>query len=213
MEEIRADQFRDMLNSVCDSLIKNEELLCQLDSVVGDGDHGLTVSRGFSAVKRALAEAGETGVSAQLELAGNTLAETMGGVIGPIFGGIFSGMAEAPLRDGAVDTAVMAAMLAAGLENAALIGGAKPGDRTLIDGLAPAAAAAKEEAAAGTPLSAALEKIADAARAGAEATKDMIAKRGRAKFLQEKSKGYQDAGATSLYLALDAMRGFLVCQS
>jgi dihydroxyacetone kinase phosphoprotein-dependent L subunit len=213
MEQINTDQFRNMLSAVCGKLIANEELLCRLDTFVGDGDHGLTVSRGFTALQQALQDAGELSITAQLELAGNVLSETMGGVTGPIFGAIFSGMAEAPLHKGAADTASMAAMLAAGLENAVLTGGARPGDRTLIDALAPAAAAAKEQAEAGRPLPAAFEKIAEAARTGAEATREMIAKRGRAKFLMEKSKGYQDAGATSIYLALDAIKEFLSCPS
>jgi dihydroxyacetone kinase phosphoprotein-dependent L subunit len=206
MEKLSPAEFTEMLLALCRRLLANEELLCRLDSVVGDGDHGLTVSRGFAAVKEYLSVAGETGIIAQLERTGEVLTETMGGVIGPVFGAVFSGMAGVILDGDSVGSPELAAMLAAGLENAELVGGAKPGDRTLLDALAPAAAAAKEQAAA--PLPQALEKIAGAAQAGAEATKDMIAKRGRAKFLGEKSRGYQDAGATSMYLVLDAMREY-----
>lgn len=207
MENLNKEQFSAMLGAVCANIIKNEEMLCKLDSHVGDGDHGVTVARGFTAVQDKLAGLSGASIAELLEMTGDTLAETMGGAIGPIFGSIFSAMGEYCTTE-EVSAPEMAAMLAEGLDNVMLIGGAQPGDRTLVDALAPAVEAAKAAADAGEDVATTLRKAAEGAKAGAESTKDMVAKKGRAKFLQEKSKGYQDAGATSMALVMEAMADY-----
>lgn len=207
MERLHQKDFVGMLHQVCQTIVSNEESLCKLDSYVGDGDHGVTVARGFSAVEAKLAGMETAPIKDLLDMTGDTLAETMGGAIGPIFGSIFSAMSE-ECRTDEVGSAELAVMLDAGLENVMLIGGAVPGDRTLVDALAPAVEAAKAAAAEQAAVSAALSRAAAAAKQGAEATKDMVAKKGRAKFLQDKSKGYQDAGATSMELVLEAMAAY-----
>ena len=207
MERLHQKDFVGMLRRVCQTIVKNEEALCKLDSYVGDGDHGVTVARGFAAVEAKLAGMEDAPIKALLDMTGDTLAETMGGAIGPIFGSIFSAMGE-ECRADEVGSAELAVMLDAGLENVMLIGGAAPGDRTLVDALAPAVEAAKTAAADRAAVSEALSRAASAAKQGAEATKDMVAKKGRAKFLQDKSKGYQDAGATSMELVLEAMAAY-----
>ncbi len=209
MKELTAQQVSQMLVQISDSIIANEELLCKLDSHVGDGDHGVTVARGFTAVKSKVFENENYGIGALLELTGDTLSETMGGAIGPIFGSIFSAMGEEAGDITEVSTACMAAMLRAGLDNVMLIGGAAPGDRTLVDALAPAVAALEQDAQADVSLADALQHAATAAHEGALATKDMVAKKGRAKFLQDKSIGFQDAGATSMSIVLAAMADYV----
>ena len=102
----------------------------------------------------------------------------------------------------------MGEMLEQGLKEVKMIGGAKEGDRTLVDCLAPAVRALREAAGAGADLSEALMRAADAGAEGVEATKKMVAKKGRAKFLQEKSLGHQDAGATSMWIVLKAMSDY-----
>lgn len=204
MNTIQPSQLIEMLERAADTVIAQERTLCELDSHVGDGDHGVTVSRGFAAVKKALAAAPDAGIGKTLECTGDTLSETMGGAIGPIFGSIFTAMGEKAGDAAVIDAPLMRDMLAAGLEDVMLIGGAKPGDRTLVDALYPAVEAMDTA----LPLPQAMEQAARAAEAGMLATREMVAKKGRAMFLQEKSKGYQDAGATSLYLVLRAMADY-----
>jgi dihydroxyacetone kinase phosphoprotein-dependent L subunit len=205
MKVLNAHEINQMLGCICDTLIGKEQELCKLDSFIGDGDHGVTISRGFSAVKAKLDGMGETGIGNQLTQVGDTLSETMGGAIGPIIGGIFTAMGEAAAGVDALGTAKAAEMLHKGLEEVMMIGSAKPGDRTLVDALAPAVDSMESDAKTDIPLGIALEHAAAAAKLGAENTKNMIAKKGRAKFLQEKSLGYQDAGATSMSYIFLAM--------
>ena len=208
MDVINAKDFRQILFDICDLLIAHEQELCKLDSYVGDGDHGVTVSRGFGAVKTVLMEKAALKLDELFLMTGETLSDTMGGAIGPIIGSIFTAMGETVSSEETIDTAMMGAMLKNGLENAQMIGNAKTGDRTLIDALAPAVESLEKDAENKVRLSAALENSAVAAKAGAENTKNMVAQKGRAKFLQEKSLGYQDAGATTMYLILSVMADY-----
>jgi dihydroxyacetone kinase phosphoprotein-dependent L subunit len=208
MERLDSKNVVEMICHICDDLIANEQKLCELDSVVGDGDHGITISRGFLAVKKEIKESNIARIDRIFLKTGEILSETMGGAIGPIFGGLFSAMGEALEEENFIDSKMMAGMFKKALEEVMLIGNAKPGDRTLVDALLPAKEAAEAKVGEGASLSQILNTAADAAKAGAEATKNMVAKKGRAKFLQEKSLGYQDAGATSLYLAIAAMAAY-----
>ncbi|MDR1446223.1 MAG: dihydroxyacetone kinase subunit L [Treponema sp.] len=201
---------RSMLLMVSRRLIENEELLCRLDSQIGDGDHGLTISRGFGAVLGKIEETA-SGTAAELFiLTGETLQDVMGGAIGPVLGSFFTAMGESPACDGEIDTGKMSLMLREGLECVKCTGDVKPGDRTLVDALEPAVIALEGEAVLGTPLPRAMVRAAEAAKNGAMETKNMIAKKGRAKFLREKSLGYQDAGATSLSIIFSAMSEFFL---
>lgn len=208
MKSLQVKEFQRMLDGVCTAILANEKKLCELDSFVGDGDHGVTVARGFRAVRENIGTQEYAEISALLEMTGETLTETMGGAIGPIFGSIFSAAGEAAQGKTEVGTPELAAMLEAGLENVMLVGGAKEGDRTLVDSLAPAVRQLAADAKAGTELPAALCHTAEQAAQGVEHTKELVAKKGRAKFLGEKSKGHQDAGATSMLVVLEAMRDF-----
>jgi len=130
----------------------------------------------------------------------------MGGAVGPILVALFTGMSEK--ANEVVSVKDLAEMFRCGLEDMMMIGGAKQGDRTMIDALLPAVEALEAEALKESTLETAMKLAARAARTGAEETKNMKAKKGRAKFLQEKSIGYQDAGATSIALIIEAMADF-----
>jgi dihydroxyacetone kinase len=143
-------------------------------------------------------------------LTGETLQDVMGGAIGPVLGSLFTAMGESPACAGEIDTGKMSVMLREGLESVKRTGDVKPGDRTLVDALEPAVIALEGEAALETPLPQAMVRAGEAAKNGAMDTKNMIAKKGRAKFLREKSLGYQDAGATSLSIILSAMAEFFL---
>jgi dihydroxyacetone kinase phosphoprotein-dependent L subunit len=212
MEELGAEETNEMLLSVCESLIAAEKELCELDSYVGDGDHGITVTRGFKAVKEKLKNARVSSPGELFILSGGILSETMGGAAGPVFGSVFLALGEALKGAASWGVGNFSSMLDAALEDAMMTGGAQRGERTLIDALAPAAEAVKEASSGGDSLKRTLEKAVSAAEAGAESTKEMVAKKGRAKFLQEKSRGFKDAGAVSLCLILKTICGFVSCR-
>ena len=199
----------EMLKFVADAAISSKEELCRLDSYVGDGDHGFTVERGFSAVKAMLEETDFDSPKEALEATGDELADTMGGAIGLIIGGLFTGGAEAIDDKADIDTEDVYALLNAGLEEIKLVGGAREGDRTLIDALSPACDAFKSAMDQEASLKECIGCAAEAAEKGAEATKDMVAKKGRAKFLQEESKGHIDAGAVTMSKIIRAMSDYI----
>lgn len=198
-----------MMQAVSDAAINAKEELCRLDSFVGDGDHGFTVERGFKAVREMLDSGSFDSPKAVLEAVGDELADTMGGAIGLIIGGLFTGGAEAMEEKDELTAEDLGTLLSAGLEEIKMVGGATEGDRTLIDALSPASAAYNEAAAAGQDMIVCMEKAAEAAEAGSKATANMVAKKGRAKFLQEESLGYVDAGSVTMATIIEAMSGFV----
>lgn len=205
MNNLDKKEMQKMMISVSDAVIAQELYLCELDSFVGDGDHGVTAARGFRAVKNVLQNTEYHTIQELMEHISETLSETMGGAIGPIFGSFFEGAGEVAGKSNYVDAHVLAKMINEGLACVMLIGGAKEGDRTLVDCLAPAARALTEYAEMEKTLTESLNYALEAAQRGVKSTKDMVAKKGRAKFLAEKSRGYQDAGATSMLVILTAM--------
>jgi len=205
MEELTLASFVKMEEEICDTVISQQEYLCKLDSYVGDGDHGVTAARGFRAVREMLHTQEHKTIAQVLSRSAELLMQTMGGAIGPIFGSIFSGMADVAEGKNVLACSDICAMLRRGLDQAQLTGGAKEGDRTLIDALSPAVRQLEQDVQKGETLPAALKNASQAADQGVENTKQMTARKGRAKFLGEKSKGYQDAGATTLSIVLRAM--------
>lgn len=180
--------------------------LTELDAVIGDGDHGANLVRGFGAVGAAVAEQRPATPGALLTLAGTTLTNTVGGASGPLFGTALRRTGKA-LGDTEVPTAAeLGAALGAGLRSVQKLGGAELGDATLVDALAPAVTALSEAAGADRPLREALDEAAAAARAGADATEGLEALKGRASYLGARSVGHQDAGANSVALLMEALR-------
>ncbi len=173
--------------------------LTDLDRAIGDADHGSNMDRGFAAVA-ALDASGFDDVPAYLKKVGMTLVSTVGGASGPLFGTFFLRAAGA-WPQGDADAAALGAALRAGLEGVVARGKAEPGDKTLVDALAPAVDAYD---AAGDDVAAALRAAAEAAAAGRDATIPLVARKGRASYLGERSAGHQDPGATSLALLLDS---------
>jgi dihydroxyacetone kinase-like protein len=185
--------------------------LTQLDSAIGDGDHGINMTRGMRAVTAALAD-GDTDAppGKRLILAGKTLVSTVGGASGPLWGSALRhggrAIGDAAELDGPALVEVLTAALAAVQD----LGAAEPGDKTMVDALGPAIVALREGLAAGDPLDAALAAAADAAEEGARATSPMQARKGRASYLGERSVGHQDPGATSTALIVRALGSALV---
>ncbi|MFI1168219.1 dihydroxyacetone kinase subunit DhaL, partial [Streptomyces sp. NPDC020801] len=182
----------------------NKDHLTQLDSAIGDADHGTNMHRGFSAAVTALADYEPDTVGAVLVKAGTTLISTVGGASGPLYGAAFRAIGKA-LDTSAADTQQFAAALAAGLASVQKLGAANPGDKTMIDAYAPALAAFQQEADAGADMAAAAVAAADAAEEGMRATIPMQARKGRASYLGARSIGHQDPGATSTALLYRAL--------
>lgn len=198
-----------MMQAVCDALIAAREELCRLDGFVGDGDHGFTVERGFKAAREMIGESSFATPKELFEAVGDELADTMGGAIGLIIGGLFTGGSEEMTDSEELDAEDFYTLFANGLEEIKLTGGAEEGDRTLIDALSPACDAYKAALEQGLDLCECLSKAADAAELGAQATANMVAKKGRAKFLQEESRGYVDAGSVTMATIIRTMSDYV----
>jgi phosphoenolpyruvate---glycerone phosphotransferase subunit DhaL len=185
----------------------NKDLLTQLDSAIGDADHGANMHRGMAAVVAVLTAAPPTATNtaaALLKQVGMTLVSTVGGASGPLYGTFFLRMSAASGEVGSLDGPAFAKALRAGIEGVVARGKAEPGDKTMFDALAPAAEALDAALAAGVPLPDALQTASTAAADGRDATIPMLARKGRASYLGERSVGHQDPGATSSALLLAA---------
>ena len=189
------------LRASADVFARERDRLTELDAAIGDADHGINMDRGMQAVTSKLdAPAGDIG--ALLKLAGMTLVSTVGGAAGPLYGTLFLEMAKATGQTTELNLPKWAAALAAGVKGVQARGKAEPGDKTMVDALLPAAAALRESDAQGIGLSAGLKRSADAAKQGMTATIPLVARKGRASYLGERSAGHQDPGATSSWLLL-----------
>ncbi len=177
--------------------------LTQLDSAIGDGDHGVNMTRGFRAVLASLDDGEPPG--RQLITAGKTLVSTVGGASGPLWGLALRRAGRAVGDATEVDGDTLVQALDAALAAVVELGAAEPGDKTMVDALGPAIEALRERLAAGEELEAALDAAAEAADAGARATTPMQARKGRASYLGERSVGHQDPGATSTALIVHAL--------
>lgn len=181
---------------------ENSALLTDLDRQIGDADHGSNMERGMTAVA-ALDPAAHAEPSSLLKAAGMTLVSTVGGASGPLFGTFFLRFATVATGP-EISPEQFAAGLEAGLAGVVARGKAAEGDKTMIDALAPAVRACQEAIAGGADLKQALQKAAEAAARGRDATVPMIAHKGRASYLGERSQGVQDPGATSVALLIDS---------
>jgi dihydroxyacetone kinase-like protein len=180
--------------------------LTRLDSAIGDGDHGVNLTRGFRAVTEALAANGDgLPPGRQLILAGKTLVSTVGGASGPLWGMALRRAGRALGEAPAVDGPALADALEAALAGVVELGAAEPGDKTMVDALAPAARALREAVRDGAQLADVVASAAAAAADGARATVPMQARKGRASYLGERSIGHEDPGAASTALIVGAL--------
>lgn len=185
-------------------LAENRDYLTQLDAAIGDADHGANMDRGFKAVLNKMPEISDKDIGTIFKTVGMTLISTVGGAGGPLYGTFFlqagmktAGKMELTLSD-------WYSVLDAALSGVVMRGKAELGDKTMVDALTPARDALKAALENHTSLPTALEQSAEAARAGMEGTIPMVARKGRASYLGERSAGHQDPGATSSYLILKA---------
>ena len=182
----------------------NKAYLGEVDGLIGDGDHGMNMNKGFTVFETRFKDE-DISFTDGLDELGMILLNEIGGSMGPIYGTIFMDMAEAGAELEEISLEDFGGMLTAGLDGLCSIVEAKVGDKTLVDTLSPAAKAVGDGAKAGEDFAGTLDKMKEAARAGRDSTKDMTAKYGRSSRLGERSRGVLDAGATSCCIILEAM--------
>src|SRR6476619_7135217 len=180
---------------------ENKDYLTELDAAIGDDDHGSNLDRGMTA---ALDELGPTAAGPLFSKVGMTLVSTVGGASGPLFGTLFLRMGTSLGDTDTADAGQIAAALRAGLDGVEARGKAQPGDKTMYDALSPAVDALDKALVEGADLADGLSRARDAAVEGRDATIPMLARKGRASYLGERSVGHQDPGATSVALLLQA---------
>ena len=200
---MNTEAVKAMLLHAAQKIIDNEPLLTDADRALGDGDHGLGMKRGMEAVIEKLEEGEFESPEKVFGAMGMAMMSSMGGASGAIFGTVFRSGGKALAGREELDAQGLSDLLNAAVEGVMKRGGAKPGDKTMVDALHPAAEKAKEVT--GESLGDALKAVAEAAESGKEASRNMIATMGRAQTLGEQSIGHPDAGACSVAIILGAM--------
>ncbi len=193
------------LNQSAQVLHENREFLTRLDSAIGDADHGINMDRGFRAVTGKIADMGDKDIGSILKTVGTTLVSTVGGASGTLYGTAFLRAGMATSGKSKLSDAEVVAMLEAAVEGIKARGKAQQGEKTMVDALAPALAAAQEALAQQLDLAQILNRATAAAEEGVQATIPMLATKGRASYLGERSIGHQDPGATSSWLLLKTL--------
>ena len=199
---ISRDAVLDWIKAYAAAIAADKDALTQLDAQIGDGDHGANMHRGFQAVLAKLPGVADKDIGSIFKTVGMTLVSTVGGAGGPLYGTFFMQLGTATGGKMEMTLADWSAALQAGVDGVVMRGKANPGDKTMVDALLPAAAALKVAAANGAALPSALRMAEQAGREGMVATIPLVARKGRASYLGERSAGHQDPGATSSYLLL-----------
>jgi dihydroxyacetone kinase-like protein len=192
------------VKSIASVIGENSTYLTQLDAAIGDADHGANMDRGFKAVMNKLPEISDKDIGTIFKTIGMTLISTVGGAGGPLYGTFFLQVCMKTAGKMELSLADWTDALEAALNGVIMRGKAEPGDKTMVDALTPAVASLKQSVPDSQPISKALELSAQAARQGMEATIPLVARKGRASYLGERSAGHQDPGATSSFLILKA---------
>lgn len=200
-------ETQEMFVHLSKGMVESKDLLTQADKAIGDGDHGVGMARGFEAVLQKLQGGDFATIGELLKAVGMTLMTSIGGASGAVFGTLFRGGAK-QLGDRSIfDAEVLSLLLVDGLDAVKVRGKAKPGDKTMVDALEPAAFKSHELRSA--PLDESLAAVTEAARQGMEGTKEIVATIGKAKTLGDRSLGHPDPGAISTYLMLEFMREYV----
>lgn len=200
--------FYGAMETVKDAICSNKEFLTQLDGAIGDGDHGINMARGFEAVAKKLGVHPDIDLPSGLKEVGMTLISTVGGASGPLYGTAFLRAAGVAQFRPAFTPELAADMLSAAIEGIKQRGKAVRGQKTMIDALEPAYEALAEGIRTQKDFSECLQMACTAAEEGVAFTKTIIASKGRASYLGERSLGHQDPGATSVLILLKALTDY-----
>ncbi|MBQ7219859.1 MAG: dihydroxyacetone kinase subunit L [Synergistaceae bacterium] len=196
------------LSRIGESIIANKDFLTELDREIGDSDHGINMARGFHAVLEKT-DPETQDIGAVLKKAGMTLLSTVGGASGPLYGTAYMEAGKVLAGKSELTAEDMKAVLEAAIAGIQKRGKAVKGEKTMLDAIIPASETYAQKIAEGADMVSALEAACESAREGVEYTKTIIATKGRASYLGERSIGHQDPGATSATLTLEAIRDFL----
>jgi dihydroxyacetone kinase-like protein len=210
---ITKDDLINMIELLYRTIDGQKEELSRLDTEIGDGDHGFSIANGFRNLYEKLDDYGKLEIGAFLKKGGFELIKNVGGAAGAVFGTFFTGQASYYDKNLSgkenLDLEDVAAMFTEALAQIKKRGNARPGDKTMVDALEPAVQSLSESAASEVPLAEAFKTAARKADEGAERTRDMVATRGRAKNLGERSLGYMDPGAKTTALIIATMAEYL----
>ncbi|KYO65478.1 dihydroxyacetone kinase subunit DhaL [Thermovenabulum gondwanense] len=197
---VTAKELIEILRDIYENISANKEYLTQLDSAIGDADHGINLTKGFKSVMEKIENMGDKDCGSILKTVGMTLVSTVGGASGPLYGTAFMRAGQVVAQKTSIDFEDYIKILEAALDGIKTRGKAEKGEKTIVDTLEPAIEEIKINKDKGKDI--ALELSLKAAEKGMEYTKEIIAKKGRASYLGERSIGHQDPGATSCYIIL-----------
>jgi dihydroxyacetone kinase phosphoprotein-dependent L subunit len=206
VERLDVKQTKEMFFYIADKIIESKPFLTEIDSKIGDGDHGIGMSGGFEKAKEKLNEQQVSTINEIFSIAGMSMINSMGGASGIIFGTMFKAGVKglAPLEY--LDVKALGDIFGNSLKAIKERGKAQVGDKTMVDAFEPAVESLYDSANSSKSLIDALKLAEESARQGMENTKDYVAKFGRAKSLLERAIGHQDAGATSTWIIFRSMR-------
>jgi len=211
MNTLTLEDVKKILDITADTVLENEKHFCDLDAVTGDGDFGMTLAKGFKVIKAELEDSDSEDVGGLMKAIGMTMLETCGGATGSLWGTGFRAMGKSARGKQEIalsDLHEMATSFIGGMQK---VGGAELGDKTLLDALIPASETMAKDAGNGLDIAAAMKNACDAAAEGAEKTKEMKARKGRATYLGERSIGHPDAGAEAISILFKAVNDKFFC--
>jgi len=204
VDDFSATEGQPILAALIEAIHENAGRLSQIDGATGDGDHGVNMDKGSLRARDVLGP-GPFDLARSLSALGNVLITEIGGAMGPLYGSFYLDMASVAAGAERINSDVFGRMLVAGIAAVQDLGGAKLGDKTLLDALLPGEAAYRAARDNGEMFAVALGRMADAAEQGSESTRGMVARVGRASRLGERSRGFLDAGSVSCAIQLRAL--------
>jgi dihydroxyacetone kinase-like protein len=202
---VTKEQILQWLQAIAVVLEQNKDYLTELDAAIGDADHGINMNRGFQKVVSQLPSVANKDIRTILKSVSITLISSVGGASGPLYGTLFLRASTVVAGKQELTDEDMVALLQAAVDGVVQRGKAQLGDKTMLDALSPASDAFKQAVADGASAVEALQKAVAAAQEGMKNTTPLVAKKGRASYLGDRSSGHQDPGATSTYLILQTL--------
>jgi dihydroxyacetone kinase-like protein len=202
---VTKEQILQWLQTVAVLLEQNKNYLTELDAAIGDADHGINMNRGFQKVMSQLPTVADKDIGSILKTVSMTLISSVGGASGPLYGTMFLRASTAVAGKSELTDEDMVALLQAAVDGIIQRGKANLGDKTMLDALSPASEAFKQAVANGASTQEALQQAVTAAEEGMKNTIPLVAKKGRASYLGDRSANHQDPGATSAYLILKTL--------
>ncbi|HCW52822.1 MAG TPA: dihydroxyacetone kinase subunit L [Clostridium sp.] len=207
---VTCNEVKEILREISLTINKKKLYLSELDASIGDGDHGLNLSKGFNAVEEKIENISDNDIGNILKVTGMTLVATVGGASGPLYGTAFMKASTVVDKKISIDMNDFLQILTEALNGIKIRGKSTEGEKTMIDTLSPVVNELKKDLEEGRYSNYIFEDLKDIARKGMESTRNIIAIKGRASYLKERSIGYKDPGATSMYYILDTVFEYIL---